>query len=104
MNAVTGLSGSGPAFVYLFIEAMADAGVLAGLPRAQALRLAAGTVEGAAAMVLQSGEHPGVLKDKVCSPAGTTIAGVQALEKGALRATVMQAVESAWRRAESLQS
>jgi pyrroline-5-carboxylate reductase len=99
LDAVTGLSGSGPAFAYLFIEALADGGVLAGLPRDKALRYAAQTVFGATAMVLESGKHPGELKDMVCSPGGTTIAGVTALEAGAFRASAMQAVEAAWRRA-----
>jgi pyrroline-5-carboxylate reductase len=102
LNAVTGLSGSGPAFVYLFIEALADGGVKAGLPRDKALRYAAGTVFGAAAMVLETGKHPGELKDMVTSPAGTTIAGVAALEKGAFRGAVMEAVEAAWRRSTEL--
>jgi len=98
MDAVTGLSGSGPAFVYLFIEAMADGGVLAGLPRDKALVLAAQTVLGAAAMVLQTEKQPGELKDMVTSPGGTTIAGIAALEDGAFRGTVIKAVEAAWKR------
>jgi pyrroline-5-carboxylate reductase len=102
LNAVTGLSGSGPAFVYLFIEALADGGVLAGLPRDKALRYAAQTVFGSAAMVLESGKHPGDLKDMVCSPGGTTITGLAALEAGGFRGTVIQAVESAWQRATEL--
>ena len=102
LNAITGLSGSGPAFVYMFIEALADGAVLAGLPRDKALRYAAQTVFGSASMVMESGKHPGELKDMVCSPGGTTISGVAALESGAFRATVMQAVEAAWLRAEEL--
>jgi pyrroline-5-carboxylate reductase len=102
MDAVTGLSGSGPAFVYLFIEALSDGGVLAGLPRDKALRYAARTVLGAAAMAEETGKHPGELKDMVTSPGGTTIAGVAALEAGAFRSTAMRAVEAAWRRAVEL--
>ena len=95
MDAVTGLSGSGPAYVYMFIEALADGGVHAGLPRDVALRLAAQTVLGAAKMVLDTGRHPGELKDMVTSPAGTTIAGVKVLEDRGLRAACMQAVDAA---------
>jgi pyrroline-5-carboxylate reductase len=102
LDAVTGLSGSGPAFVYLFIEALADGGVRAGLPRDKALRYAAKTVLGSAAMALETGKHPGELKDMVTSPGGTTIAGVAALENGCFRGTVMNAVEAAWRRAAEL--
>ncbi len=102
MDAVTGLSGSGPAYVFQFIEALADGGVRVGLPRPVALELAAQTVLGAALMVLQTGLHPGQLKDQVASPGGTTIAGLHELERGALRGTVMNAVQAATRRAAEL--
>jgi pyrroline-5-carboxylate reductase len=98
MDAVTGLSGSGPAYVYLFIEALSDGGVKCGLPRDKAILYAAQTVFGAAAMVHETGKHPGELKDMVTSPGGTTIAGIAALEEGALRSTVIKAVEAAWKR------
>lgn len=98
LDAVTGLSGSGPAYVYTVIEAMADGGVLKGLPRDLALRLAAQTVAGAGAMVLASGQHPATLRDMVTSPGGTTIAGLEALEKGGLRSALIAAVRSATER------
>ncbi|MDR2783918.1 MAG: pyrroline-5-carboxylate reductase [Treponema sp.] len=102
LNAVTGLSGSGPAFVCLFIEALADGGVRAGLPRDKALRYAAQTALGSAAMILETGKHPAELKDMVASPAGTTIAGVAALEAGAFRGVVMNAVHEAAKRSAEL--
>jgi len=102
LNAVTGLSGSGPAYVFMFIEALADGGVRAGLPRATAMDLAAQTVKGAAELVIQSEKHPGLLKDGVTSPGGTTIAGVEALEKGCFRGTTINAVKAATRRSMQL--
>ncbi len=98
LDAVTGLSGSGPAYVYMMIEALADGGVKMGLPRETAQLLAAQTVAGAARMVIESREHPGTLKDRVASPGGTTIAGLHELERGCLRATLISAVETATRR------
>jgi len=95
LDAVTGLSGSGPAYVYQFIEALSDGGVAVGLPRDVATQLAAQTVMGAAKMVLETGVHPGTLKDMVTSPGGTTIEGLHELEKGGLRGTVMNAVTAA---------
>ncbi len=102
LDAVTGLSASGPAFVYVMIEALSDGGVRVGLPRDVATALAAQTVFGAAKMVLETGEHSGILKDRVTSPGGTTIAGLHALERGNLRAALMDAVEAAARRASEL--
>jgi len=95
LDAVTGLSGSGPAYIYLVIEALSDGGVAAGLPRDVATRLAAQTLLGSAKMVLETGEHPGALKDMVTSPGGTTIEGLHELEKGKLRGTIMNAVRAA---------
>ncbi len=102
LDVVTGLSGSGPAYIYMVIEALSDAGVLLGLPRDLALKLAAQTVAGSAQMVLQTGRHPAALKDEVTSPGGTTIAGLEALEAGALRSTFLQAVRAATARAREL--
>jgi pyrroline-5-carboxylate reductase len=102
MDAVTGLSGSGPAYVFMIIDALSDAGVKAGLPRQMALELAAQTVYGSAKMVLETKEHPGRLRDMVTSPGGTTIEGLHALEKGKLRATLMNAVEAATARSREL--
>ena len=102
LDAVTGLSGSGPAFVFAFIQALADGGVAEGLPRDLALQLAAQTVAGAAKMVTETQTHPAVLSDQVCSPAGTTIRGVEALHQGGLHKTVMNAVRSAADRSREL--
>ncbi|GJL49346.1 MAG: pyrroline-5-carboxylate reductase [Nitrospirales bacterium] len=104
MDAVTGLSGSGPAYVYVMIEALADGGVRMGLPRHIAQTLATQTVLGTANLVSVSGEHPGLLKDRVTSPGGTTIAGLHELEKGGVRAIFMTAVEAATKRSQELGS
>jgi pyrroline-5-carboxylate reductase len=102
LDAVTGLSGSGPAYVMLMIEALADGGVKVGLHRDTALLLAAQTVYGSAKLLLETGEHPGRLKDMVTSPGGTAIAGLHTLESGGLRRTLIDAVESATHRSEAL--
>lgn len=102
MDAVVGVSGSSPAFVFMFIEAMADGAVLAGMPRAQAYEFAAQTVLGSAKLLLETGKHPGELKDMVCSPAGTTIEGVKTLEECGFRAAVMDAVEACVNKSKSL--
>ncbi len=99
MDAVTGLSASGPAFLYIVIESLADGGVKVGLPRDVALRLAAQTVLGAGAMVRETGEHPALLKDAVTTPSGTTIDGILELEEGGLRVALIKAVVRATRRA-----
>ncbi len=96
IDAGSSVAGCGPAFVDLFVEALADGGVACGLPRAQALEFAAQMVAGSARLILESGKHPGLLKDQVCSPGGTTIQGVRALEKGGFRSAVMEAVIAAY--------
>lgn len=102
MDAVVCASGSSPAFVYLFIEALADGAVRCGMPRKQAYLFAAQAVKGAASMVLESGEHPGVLKDQVCSPAGTTIEGVAALEDAGFRNAVLKGCEAVYKKCKEI--
>jgi pyrroline-5-carboxylate reductase len=102
LDAVTGLSGSGPAFVYVVIEALADGGVMAGLPRDVSIALAAQTVLGSAKTVLETKKHPGELKDIVASPAGTTIAGLKILEESGVRGAFLKAVHAAAKRSEEL--
>jgi pyrroline-5-carboxylate reductase len=102
LDAVTGLSGSGPAYIYLIIEALSDGGVASGLPRDIATKLAAQTVFGSAKMVLETGQHPGTLKDNVTSPGGTTIEGLHELEKGKLRGVLMNAVRAATEKSRKL--
>lgn len=102
INAVVGVSGSAPAYVFMFIEAMADAAVLGGMPRQQAYRFAAQTLMGSAKMVLETGSHPGELKDKVCSPGGTTIEAVRVLEEKGLRSAVIEAMVKCMAKSEQL--
>jgi pyrroline-5-carboxylate reductase len=102
MDVVTGLSGSGPAFAFVILEALADGGVMMGLPRAEAIELAAQTVQGAARLVLDSGLHPAALKDEVTTPAGCTIAGLLTLEDGGIRSTLARAIQEATKVARDL--
>lgn len=102
MDAITGLSGSGPAYIFMIVDALADAGVRVGLHRKDALLLASQTILGSAKMLLETGEHPGPLKDSVTSPGGTAIAGLHTLEKGGLCTTLINAVEAATQRSVEL--
>ena len=102
IEAVTAVSGCGPGYVYVLIDALADAGVMAGLPRAAAIQLAAQTFAGSGKMVLETGQHPAVLRDMVTSPGGTTIAGIKALENGAVRGAMYNAVQAVLDRSEAL--
>lgn len=102
MNACGSVAASSPAFIYTIIEAMADGGVKMGIPRQLAIKLAAQATFGAANMVLETGKHTGVLKDEICSPGGTTITGIYAIEKGGVRAAMIEAMENATKRAEEI--
>lgn len=102
IHAVVGVSGSAPAYVFMFIEAMADAAVLGGMPRAQAYQFAAQAVKGSAQMVLETGKHPGELKDMVCSPGGTTIEAVSVLEQKGMRAAVIEAIRQCMKKSEQM--
>ena len=102
IHPVVGVSGSAPAYVFMFIEAMADAAVLGGMPRAQAYKFAAQAVMGSAKMVLETGKHPGELKDMVCSPGGTTIEAVRVLEERGFRAAVIEAMAKCMEKSEKL--
>lgn len=102
MDTVIGISGSSPAFIYMLIEAMADEAVVYGMPRKDAYIFAAQSVLGTAKMVLETGKHPGELKDAVCSPGGTTIAGVEALEDAGFRSDIMKGIKAAIEKAKSM--